>query len=303
MLSPDIRGVFRKLVKKGLAVALVKTFINDYNISKDIISIAFSGMKGVSISINHEVFGIKAQADLPLIWKSIVKYLVSKLNLKTVDTKVYERRRLWRLLGSKHQKSKLYKTPLTFTELEKLSIQEIRKKAIRPRPQPFVESQPNPVPKAVTLFQEHLQKIEDWKQRRKKSFKNSDLASLGKDDPPCVQKLFKQGADVDMRNFSLFQLAVYWSWKGLSEEEIVKLGYEFAKHCKQGVHPFPEGEEIERTIHSAYQGVQDVRYSLGCSSEAFATLCDRDNCPFFNPLRQQMMKVGEPITMMNGVKL
>jgi len=278
------------------AMAIAKTLINDYNIPEEIIKIAFSGMKGISISISHEVFGTEVRADLPMIWKSIVKHLASKLNLKTVDTKVYERRRLWRLLNSKHQKSGLYKIPLTFTELEKLSIEEIKEKAVKHRPQPFVVAQGSPVPKAVRLFQEHQKKIEEWKQRRKESFKDSDLTSLGKEDPPCVQKLFEQGADVDMRNLSLFQLAVYWARKGLTEPQIVKLGYKFAEHCKQELHPFPEGNEIETTIHSAIEGFQDGRYSVGCSSEAFAALCDRENCPFFNPLRQQWMKVGEPIT-------
>jgi len=283
-------------IAKKEAVALVKTLIRDYSIPEENIKIAFSGMKGISLSVDYKVFGVEAHTDLPLIWKSMVKYFVSKLNLKTVDTKVYERRRLWRLIGSKHQKSKLYKIPLTFTELEKLNIEEIKKRAIRPRSQPFAAPQVTPVPKAVNLFQEHLKKVEEWKQRRKESFIDSDLTSLGKEDPPCVQRLFEQGAEEDMRNLSLFQLAVYWSRKGLSEEETIKLGYEFATRCKQDVSPFPEGQEIEKTVHSAYQGVQDGRYSLGCSSEALAAFCDRENCPFFNPLRQQWMKVGEPIT-------
>ena len=277
------------------AVALVKTLMNDYRIPEENIEIAFSGMKGISISISYEVFNAEARADLPMIWKSLIKHLVSKLNLKTVDTKVYERRRLWRLLNSKHQKSGLYKIPLTFTELEKLGIEEIKQKAAKPRPQPFVAAQASPVPKAVSLFQEHLKKIEEWKQKRKESFKHIEIRSLG-EDPPCIKKRFEMGAEEDARNISLFHLAVYWAQKGLSEPEIIKLGYEFAEHCKQDVHPFPEGNEIEATVHSAYEGVQGGRYSVGCSSEAFAPLCDRENCPFFNPLKQQWMKIGEPIT-------
>ena len=191
------------------AVALVKTLMNDYRIAEENIEIAFSGMKGISILISHEVFNVEARADLPLIWKSLIKHLISKLNLKTVDTKVYERRRLWRLLNSKHQKSGLYKIPLTLTELEKLSIEEIKKKAVKPRPQPLMPSEPQPVPKAVSLFREHAKKVEEWKEKRKNAFQKVELASLGKEDPPCVQRLFEQGAEEDARNISLFQLAVY----------------------------------------------------------------------------------------------
>jgi hypothetical protein len=261
------------------AVALVKTLINDYDIQEEIINIAFSGMKGISICVAHEVFDVEAAADLPLIWKSIAKNMISKLSLKTIDTQVYERRRLWRLINSKHQKSGLYKIPLTITELEKLSIKEIKEKAVKPRPQPFMLGKIQPIPKAVSLFREHAKKVEEWKQKRKAVFK--ELASLGKEDPPCVQRLFEQGAEEDARNISLFQLAVYWTQKGLAELQIVKLGYEFAEHCKQGAHPFPEGNEIETTVHSAYEGAQGNRYSVGCSSEVFAPLCDRERCPFF----------------------
>jgi len=277
------------------AIALLKTIINDYGIPEENTEIAFSGMKGISIRISHNVFNAESRADLPLIWKSIVQHLISKLDLKTVDTKVYERRRLWRLLNSKHQKSGLYKIPLTLTELEKLSVEEIKEKAVEPRFQAFVAARASPVPKAASLFQEHLEKVEEWKQKRKESFRDIEIRSFG-EDPPCVQRLFEQGAEEDARNISLFHLAIYWAQKGFSEPEIIKLGYEFAEHSKQGFHPFPEANEIETTVHSAYEGVQNGRYSIGCSSEAFAPLCDRENCPFFNPLKLQWKKIGEPIT-------
>jgi hypothetical protein len=110
------------------AVAVIKKLIGDYDVSESNIAIAFSGMKGISLTVNHKVFSAESLDYLPLIWKSIVQELATKLKLKTVDMAIYERRRLWRLLNSRHQKTGLYKIPLTLTELEKLTIEEIKEK-------------------------------------------------------------------------------------------------------------------------------------------------------------------------------
>ncbi|MDI6847735.1 MAG: hypothetical protein QMD23_06360 [Candidatus Bathyarchaeia archaeon] len=115
------------------AVAVIKKLINDYNIPEDNIRIAFSGMKGICLTIDHRVFATESHADLPLIWKSMVQDLIAKLKLKTADTDIYERRRLWRLLNSRHQKSGLYKIPLTLAELENLTIDKIKQMANKPR--------------------------------------------------------------------------------------------------------------------------------------------------------------------------
>jgi len=151
------------------AVVVVKKFISDYEIPQECIGIAFSGMKGFSITIDYRIFGAEASSFLPLIWKGIVQQLVSQLGLKTADTAIYERRRLWRLINSKHQKSGLYKIPLTIAELENLNISKIREIAKEPRPL-FVKSDGYVVDKAVKLFQEHRATVESWVGERKRSF-------------------------------------------------------------------------------------------------------------------------------------
>lgn len=276
------------------AVAVTKKFINDYDIPEDNIKIAFSGRKGISLTADCRVFNAESSADLPLIWKNILEELIKKLKLKTADTSVYERRRLWRLLNSRHQKSGLYKIPLTLAELENLTIDKIKQMAKKPR-ELFIKGEAQLVPKAEKLFVKHKNKVEKWLEERKKSFKKTEL-KIFTDDPPCVKQRFQIGAKAGSRNSFLFQLAVYYAHKGLSEPEILKIGYEFAKHCEQEPEPFPKPGEVESIVSSAVKGAQDGRYSVGCSSEAFAPLCDRENCPFFNPLKQEWMKVGEPIT-------
>jgi hypothetical protein len=273
------------------AVAVVKKLISDYDIPEENIAIAFSGMKGISITLDYKAFNAGSSADLPLIWKGIVQELISKLKLKTADTGVYERRRLWRLLNSRHQKTGLYKIPLTLAELENLTIDKIKEMAVKPR-EPFTKAEAIPVSKAEKLFNEHKNKIEKWLNERKKSFEKTELTILT-DDPPCVKTRLQVGTKAGSRNSFLFQLAVYYAHKGVSEQDIILIGHEFAKHCEQQPEPFPKGEEIESIVRSATNGVQEKRYMVGCSSEAFTDLCDRENCPFFQK-REAKKKILSP---------
>lgn len=275
------------------AVAVVKKLINDYEIPEENINIAFSGMKGISIIVNYKIFNAESSADLPLIWKSIAQELITKLKLKNADTSIYERRRLWRLVNSRHQKSGLYKIPLTLAELENLTVDKIKEMATKQR-EPFIKAEVHLIPKAEKLFNEHRNKVEKWLAQRKKSFETELKATM--DDPPCVKRRLEVGANAGSRNSFLFQLTVYYATKGLNEQDIIKIGYEFAKHCEQEPEPFPKGDEIESIVNSAIKGVQDKRYSVGCSSEALMDLCDRENCPFFSPNAKVWVDVGEPIT-------
>lgn len=270
------------------AISIVKKLIQDYGIPEEGIRIAFSGMKGISITVSHSVFNATSSAYLPLIWKGMVQELILELNLKTADTCVYERRRLWRLPNSRHQKSGLYKIPLTLAELENLTIDKIKKMADKPR-ELGINEQVQPVTKAQELFEKHKNKVEKWLEERKESFEKTELKTAI-DDPPCVKKRHEIGAKAGSRNSVLFQLAVYYASKGLGESEIVRIGYEFAKHCEQEPEPFPKEGEVESIVRSAMRGVQDGKYSVGCSSDALADFCDRENCPFFRKTMETEMK-------------
>ena len=271
------------------AVALIKKLITDYGIPEANINIAFSGMKGFSITIDPALFNAECLDYLPLIWKSIVEELKNKLKLKTVDLAVYERRRLWRLLNSRHQKTGRFKIPITLPELEKLTIDEIKERAVEPR-ELLIKSYAQAIPKAEKLFLEHKAKIEGWINERKKTFDITELKAQT-DDPPCVKRLLEKGAETGNRNNCTFDLAVYYANKGVSYEETSKLCQEFALKSEA---PLDE-REVETLVDSAFRGVESKRYSIGCSSETLAGLCDKEACPFFNVQIKFWNAIGEPI--------
>ena len=199
------------------AVATIKKLIEEYKIPEYAIGIAFSGCKGVSVTISHQVFNVQPSTDLPLVWKSIAKELQARLRLKTMDTGIYDRRRLWRLLNSKHNKTGLYKIPLTLTELEKLSMDEIKELATKSR-EPFLQPEAGSSLQAEALFHEHKEKVETWLSVRKQRFETDQLRPAG-EDPPCIKRLLESGAQKGNRNTQTFQLALYYAGKHLNRNQ------------------------------------------------------------------------------------
>lgn len=87
-------------------------------------NICFSGMKGFSVDFyTKELF-------TPREFKQIISGLAG--DLKTFDVKVCDPQRVVRVPNTKHQKSGLYKVPITFEELSSLTIEEITSNAIKP---------------------------------------------------------------------------------------------------------------------------------------------------------------------------
>lgn len=168
------------------AAEVVRKLIEDYRIPEATVSITFSGCKGFHLIVSPEVFNIQPCDLLPAIYKSIAEELARKLKLKTLDLGIYDRRRLWRLLNSKHDKTRLYAIQLTKVELENLDIEQIKQLALNPR-EPFIQAEAKPVQEAEQLFNEHKEKVENWLLVRKQRFEAKELKPLN-EDPPVHQE-------------------------------------------------------------------------------------------------------------------
>lgn len=279
------------------AIVVVKKLGLELGIPEGNMQIAFSGLKGISLTVDYRIFGAELLEYLPRIWRSIAEELKEQLKLKTVDFAIYEKRRLWRLLNSRHQESGLYKIPLTLAEL-KMPMEQIMKLAATPRKP--ISMAVKSISAAKKLFRMHKRKYEKWIKQHYSVIDAKKFIKLG-DDPPCVKQRIQLGAKVGQRNPFLFQLAVYYAQKGLNEADICKIGYDFASRCEPGGREFPRSGEVEATVASAYQGSKEGRYSIGCSSDALADLCDKPNCGVYvakQPKKQEAelrMKIGEPI--------
>jgi predicted transcriptional regulator len=257
------------------ALATAKFLIESYAVREADLSISFSGNKGFHLFVNRRVFGVEPDALLPRIFKSMAGELAAKLGLKTVDTKIYDRRRLIRLMNGRHGKTGYYKIPLTLSELESLKIDKIRALAVRPRTlgnmgeHIFSEA-------AAAWYRRHRDKIHNDLNGKRVEFTPRDFRGVGL--LPCVKRRLEIGAEEGLRNRCAWQLASYFVKRGMSLEECLAIMRGWHARTAQDGHPFT-WEECEATIRKAYEV---GGYGIGCGSDFVADLCvGREECPLF----------------------
>jgi phage-related protein len=251
----------------------VRYLMDQLQIPEQSIDITFTGSKGFAIFINRRVFRIEPDENLPLIFKAMAKKIKKELDLETIDTTVYERRRLWRMPNSRHPRSGLYKIRLTRSELETLPVEKIRDLAMKPREiRQIVEHQESPIARAFYL--KHHKETKEWLEQRKPRFERKPGTILKPDEfLICARRRLEAGSPEGTRELFAFQLAVYFAIHGMNIEEARKHLNTFNFNC---VPPLEE-QELEHALQSAYQGAEKGYY-VGCGSEAFCDLCDITNC-------------------------
>jgi replicative DNA helicase len=104
-----------------------------FEIPTDCLNIHFSGNKGFHIGVPIQCITDDYTPKMDF-WKAYrsIAIEISK-GFDYADSSIYEIRRIIRLENSLHPKSKLYKIPLTFSELKNKSIDEIKELAKKPR--------------------------------------------------------------------------------------------------------------------------------------------------------------------------
>lgn len=106
------------------------TYLSEF-ISDAGIRIYFTGAKGFHVEVEAVTAGITPTNTLPDLFRFIATELKDKLSLSTLDFSVYDQRRMWRLPNSIHQKTGLYKIPIT-SDILNSSMDEIRELAKNP---------------------------------------------------------------------------------------------------------------------------------------------------------------------------
>ena len=254
---------------------VVACYLRDaLKIPEEFIDIRFSGHKGISVAVPAEVFGVKPSVLFPAIYKQMARDLARANNLKTLDLKIYERRRLWRLPNSKHGATGFFKIFLTTKELADLKMEEIKRMATAPRHLTRAVV-PREIPEARAFYLAAKDAVENEFEGRKEltptQFKFSRV-------PPCVEARFAKGSPQGSRNQHVFELAVYLARRGEPIEKARDAILEFARRCN----PPLEKSEAMRALESAYRGVAEGKYSVGCSSDSLADLCPgKEKCFLF----------------------
>jgi Primase C terminal 1 (PriCT-1) len=243
------------------------------HIDKSQIQFYFSGNKGIHVVVDAKIIGIEPHPALNLIYKEIAKDIEKYCKHKTIDTRVYDDKRMFRMINSINKKSGMYKIPLTYEEIQKLSYQEIINLARQPR---FIKF-PDPVPsnKAKLAFQKIA---EEWTKRinYQKEF-SGKLLEL-KVEPPCIKKMKERTfrETIDERNNSATALTSFYYQQGISREEAL---YRMKIWGQENCLPPLPNREIETIVNSVY----NHHYRYGCETfKRLSGVCDKENCPLFN---------------------
>lgn len=122
--------------KEDLSAAQLETYrfveyLTELGVPSDYITVFFSGSKGFHVSIPIGVAGsIEASEHFWYGYRGVCMELAQ--GFKYLDSSIYESMRLLRLPNTKHKETRLYKIAVTLGELDILTAEQIKAKAVRP---------------------------------------------------------------------------------------------------------------------------------------------------------------------------
>ena len=200
------------------------------------------------------------------VFKTIALSIKSFTANKTIDTQIYDNKRMFRIPNTIHEKSNLYKIPITPEELRTLSEQEIKELAQQPR-----DLQLNTFYDTNNIAQKQFQKaIEEYYILDKESRKDRRFKSKYDFTPPCIQYILENGAIEGQRNITIACLTGFCKNSGKSLNETIDFISEWnSKNAK------PTGDqEMKKTIKSIFMGNK----IYGCSTLKLISACDESRC-------------------------
>ena len=109
---------------------LVEHLLSEIHIPDSAIRVYFSGMKGYHVEIEPIAVRLNlVNENSAEIFRFVAEKFAAELDIASFDYAVYDPRRIWRLAGSRHQKTGLYKIPCKYLMLNGASPDQIAAEA------------------------------------------------------------------------------------------------------------------------------------------------------------------------------
>jgi hypothetical protein len=125
------------------------------------LGVYFSGGKGFHIECEPITLNVSSTDDLSGIYHYIAEDISRELGLRTTDLVVYDKRRMWRVVGSRHQRTGLFKVECLSLLRDSRDINAILEWAKEPHPIEIPEPHFNA--KANQWYREYVYKFEESK--------------------------------------------------------------------------------------------------------------------------------------------
>lgn len=227
----------------------------------------FSGNKGTHITIPAEVFGIEPNKNLNNIYKTIAETLFEYVDNKTLDLRIYDNKRMFRIPNSIHEVTGLHKVNITIDELKDSPYEYIKTIAKSKRKIKSVNRTYND--QAHSIFNNFIEKTNE----KVANYKNIKSNGTLKYTPPCIAEILEYGAQNGQRNNTCAVVASFYKASGKDMEECMKIMTEWNE--TKTSHPV-SNYELNRTISSIYYS----NNQFGCSSIKNLGLCSKEYCKF-----------------------
>ena len=266
----DIEHNFFK-IKQDLALVLrrLKTV---FHLSDKDIELYFSGSKGFHILVSHVIFGFEPSRDINKQYKKVAVDLKTYTVNKTVDTKIYDNKRLFRIPNTINHKTGLYKVPVTYEKIKDMkSYSELKEYASSPKSsRPYIYKYNV---KAREAFDELIEKI-DAEEKAKINTKLAKEFIQKRELLPCVQYILKNGCAKGQRNNTTVALANSLFQIGKDFDEVLEIITYW--NLEKNEDPLDQSE-IRTTVMSAYNNAKQNRF-YGCTVFKDLDVCVK-GCP------------------------
>lgn len=273
------------------AFKLLNYFRNRFKITDADYQLFFSGSKGFHILINPYTVGIQPRADLHLVNKYLAAYLTQLLTIDTLDSSVYSKRRMLRLVNSIHHKSGKFKIPLTFDELHSYMIdlekvEQLTELAASPREfnEEFALFEVNN-DLNKWYYDEMLEEYEKT-QELTSYVSYEDILKEFEEDPVCVKHVLEVGIlKPNDRNKATMALASYFKDRGYSYEQTKDILIEWVKKIPDSLTSSRHNARIASTVSCIQSVYSSPLYHFGCpfilslKSEREKIRCAGRACP------------------------
>lgn len=278
----DIEINYKKLTR---SVKYCLNYIkNNMGVQPEELKIYFSGSKGFHVVIPAEIIGISPAKNLNEEFKNFAFGLAFlSCGRKTelipqcaLDLKIYDRKRLFRVVNSINSKSGLYKVPVNIDQLYDFDWEQMKQWASKPRL--MLHKTPVFSKKAqngyLNILDIALKCQGKDNSQKKKSSKKIELKEGEKLELlPCTLALLKTGAIKGCRNHSLFALASSLFQSGYNVTEVFDTVEAWNSNNDE---PLIE-REIETTVLSALNSYE-TGMIVGCGKYKELGYCQEEKC-------------------------
>lgn len=242
-----------------------------FNLNDNNIQIFFSGSKGFHILIPHTIFGFEYSKDINSKYKMLATELKSYTITKSVDTRIYDNKRLFREPNSINSKTGLYKVQISLADLRTMNYDDLVEYASAIKPLINVNGEYND--KARKAFDTFIAQAKE-KQKRNINHNVARTMLTNKELLPCVKYILANGAVKGGRNNTAMALASALYQRDMNEEKILEIMREWNNTKLE--EPLSD-REIENTTRSAYRNVRDGK-RYGCGAFIDLGICIK-GCP------------------------